>query len=239
MGSNTSAQTQVRIDVPNPTQVIALYGQLAGKQQGAYKYARFIRPNGTYINDKTKESPAYQKYAVFWFGTNLTPTTTSYWRARLIGAQTSAPFVQRAFILYPTYSSTQLYANTFETFAVSIENHVYWDVAGGWIPTQDQVLTLPAPTAPVDITVKVAIVDNDRDTRPFQLTISAGTASQMVTVNGPTNGDLLNIVSVTLADVPAGTTNVVLHLVSPNNTGDSVAMVGATANYLCAPVTTP
>lgn len=86
-----------QIVVPNAAEVVALYGQLAGKEQGPYKYARFLRPNGTYINDTSKESPAYRRSAIFWYGQTLTPATTANWRARLIGAPTSAPFVQRAF----------------------------------------------------------------------------------------------------------------------------------------------
>ena len=76
---------------------------------------------------------------------------------------------------------------------MSSENHVYYDVVNGWTPTQQLVVPLPAPLRPVNLIVKVAVVENDRDNRPFRLTISAGTASQTVTVNGPTNGDLLNL----------------------------------------------
>ena len=162
----------------------------------------------------------------------MTPTNLANWRARLIGAATSKPFVRRAFILYPTYATAGQYANAFATFAVSSQNHVYHDTANGWIPAQQQTLTLPPATQPVDISVMVAVVDNDRDTLPFQLTISAGPVSQTVTANGPTNGDLLNLVAVTLHNVPEGTSQVVLDLVSPPG-GDSVAMVGATAHYAC------
>ena len=64
--------------------------------------------------------------------------------------------------------------------------------------------------------------------------ITAGGVSQTVTVNGPTNGNLLNIVEVTL-QVPAGTDEIVLDLVSPAEIGDSVAMTGMTAHYPCTP----
>lgn len=231
MGSNTNGVVTVRVDVPNSANVLSLYGQLAGKDQRTWKYARFLRPNGTYINDQTLESPAYRDYAVFWFGQQLTAPTLPYWRARLVGAPTNAPFVQRAFVLYPTYRTTQQYVNVFERFADSSENQVYYQ----WIAAQQQVLELPAPTAAVNLVITVAVVDNDKDTRPFELTITAGGVSQTVTANGPTNGNLLNLVKVTLPNVPAGTNQVVLDLVSPTPNGDSVAMIGATANYLCAP----
>ena len=233
MASETKSAGVPKIVVPNAADVVSLYGQLAGKEQGPYNYARFLRPNGTYINDMSKESPAYRRSAIFWYGQALTPATTANWRARLIGAPTSAPFVQRAFILYPTYADEGWHASAFVTFPVSSQNHVYWDTANGWTPSQQQIVALLPPIRPVDVEVMVAVVDNDRDTKPFRLTITAGPVSQQVTINGSTNGDLLNIVAVTLANVPAGTNQVVLDLVSPNGNGDSVAMVGATANYSC------
>lgn len=232
MGSTASALGVVRVDVPNSGDVVALYGQLAGKEQGDYRYARFLRPDGTYINDKSKESPAYRRGAVFWYGQSLTPATAAYWRARLVGAPAKAPFPQRAFILYPTYASSTRWADAFVTFSDSSRNHVYWDTATGWTSAQQQTLTLLPPLQPVDIIVMAAVVDNDRDTKPFELTVSAGAASQQVTLNGPTHGDLLNIIAVTLTNVPAGTSQVKFDLVSPAN-GDSVAMIGATARYAC------
>ena len=236
MGSNTQASVTVKIDVPNAGNVLSLYGQLAGKEQGAYKYARFIRPNGTFINDKTKESPAYRRYAIFWYGQQLTPATSNNWRARLIGATTAKPYVQRAFLLYPTYATSSQYVNVVELFDNSSQNHVYWQAANGWTPIQNAQIAMPAPLSPATLVVTVAVVDNDQDTMPFKLTITAGGVSQTVQINGPTHGDLLNIVQVTLANVPAGTDEIELTLESPDLIGDSVAMVGMTANYACSPV---
>ena len=234
LGSNTKKLAS-KLPVPNPDDVIALYGQIAGKEQRFYSFAKFIRPDGTFIKDLTKESPAYQKWAVFWYGQDLTPTNLPFWKGKLAGAPLNAPFVQRAFILYPTYQTAEEYVSVFETFDESIENMVHWNTSAGWIPAQQQILELPAPQLATSMEVTVAVVDNDRDNRPFELTISAGGVSQTISINGPTNGDLLNLVKVTLYNVPAGTNQVVLDLVSPHETGDSVAMVGATANYLCPP----
>ena len=233
MGSNNGGKGVVKIVVPNPDDVLSIYGQLAGKEQRSYKYARFLRPNGSYINDKTQESPAYRNSAVFWFGEYLTPANTAHWRARLIGAPTNKPFVQRAFLLYPTYETENPYVNIFELFDVSSQNHVYWDATNGWMPTQQQIIPMAAPLQSVNVAVTVAVVDNDRDNRPFKLTITAGSVSQSVTVNGPTNNDLLNLVQVTLNNVPAGTDQIILDLESPDQIGDSVAMVGMTAHYSC------
>ncbi len=232
MGSNNGGKNVVKVVVPNAADVLRIYGQLAGKEQRNYGYARFIRSDGTFINDPSQESPAYRPYAIFWYGQQLTPPTSPHWRARLVAAPSNKPFVQRAFILYPTHQTTTPYVNVFETFDDSSRNHVFWDTAAGWTPAQQQTIALTPPLTPVSLTVSVVVVDNDRDNKPFQLTITAGGVSQMVSLNGPTHGDLLNIVQVTLNNVPAGTDEIVLDLVSPRN-GESVAMVGATANYSC------
>ena len=231
LGSETINRNGARVDIPNNQNVIELYAQLAGKKSGPWNYARFIRPNGTYINDKSLESPAYRQNAVFWYGQQLTPTTLPYWKARLIGAPTSGPFVQRAFVLYPTYSTNEQYVDVVDYFENSAQNHVYWQ----WIPVQVQSVALPAPLTAVDLVVRVALVDNDPDARPVDLTIEAGGVSQTVTQTDSTHGPLLSIIEVTLQNVPAGTSQVVLTLESPANIGDSVAMIGMTANYLCTP----
>jgi hypothetical protein len=229
MGSNTAGNSVVSIVIPNPSSVTELYGQLAGKQVGAYKYARFIRPNGTYINDQSKESPAYREGAVFWFGQDLSPLGLSSWKARLIGARTSPPYVQRAFLLYPTYQTDVEYVNVWDVFEDSSRNHVYYQ----WIPTQVQEIAIAPANVAVDITVTVALIDNDNDTRPVTLTIEAGGVQLAVAPLGATNGNLLNLVKVTLNDVPAGTDTITLTLDSPIPTGDSVSMAGVAANYLC------
>ena len=231
LGSNEINRNGARVDIPNNNSVIELYAQLAGKKNGPYNYARFIRPNGTYINDKTLESPAYRQNAIFWFGQALTPPTLPYWKARLVGAPTSGPFVQRAFVLYPTYQTAEQYVDVVKYFSNSATNHVYWQ----WIPVQVQNVPMPAPLTTVDLVVQVALVDNDPDDRPVDLKIEAGGKSQTVTQTDSTHGPLLSIITVTLEDVPAGTSQIVLTLTSPQTIGDSVAMIGMTANYRCIP----
>ena len=231
LGSNEINRNGARVEIPNNNSVIELYAQLAGKKNGPYNYARFIRPNGTYINDKTLESPAYRQNAIFWFGQALTPPTLPYWTARLVGAPTSGPFVQRAFVLYPTYQTAEQYVDVVKYFSNSATNHVYWQ----WIPVQVQNVPMPAPLTTVDLVVQVALVDNDPDDRPVDLKIEAGGKSQTVTQTDSTHGPLLSIITVTLEDVPAGTSQIVLTLTSPQTIGDSVAMIGMTANYRCIP----
>ena len=223
-----------QLTIPNWQDVASLYGQLAGKQSGASKFVRFLYPNGSFVQVDTITSPAYRTGAEFWYGADLNPAANirGRWFLQTSGAKNHIP---RALVLYPTYETAGEYVNVFQTFAVSSQNHVYWDTANGWSPTQQHAIPLAAPIQPADVTVTVVIVDNDRDTRPFRLTITAGSVSQTVTVNGPTNGNLLNLVRVSLNNVPAGTSAIVLDLVSPHQTGESVAMIGMAAHYECTP----
>ena len=234
MGSTTAHKTLLKLTIPNWQSVTSLYGQLAGKQAGAAKYVRFIYPNNTYVQVNAITSPAYRPQAEFWYGAQLTPAAhiRGRWFLQTSGANNHIP---RALVLYPTYQTADPYFNVFQTFANSSQSHVYWDTANGWIAAQQQIVPLTPPQRLANVTVTVVVVDNDRDTRPFRLTISAGNVSQTVTVNGPTNGDLLNLVKVTLNNVPAGTSAIVLDRVSPNQTGDSVTMIGMAAHYGCNP----
>ena len=234
MGSTTAHKNLLKLTIPNWQSVDSLYGQLAGKQAGAAKYVRFIYPNNSYVQVNTITSPAYRPQAEFWYGAPLNPAASirGRWFLQTSGANNHIP---RALVLYPTYETADRYVNVFQTFANSSQSHVYWDTANGWIPAQQQLVPLAPPQRLANVTVTVVVVDNDRDARPFRLTITAGNVSQTVTVNGPTNGDLLNLVKVTLNNVPAGTSAIVMDLVSPNQTGDSVTMIGMAAHYGCNP----
>ena len=76
-----------------------------------------------------------------------------------------------------------------------------------------------------------------KGTRPARvvLTTGAGGAAKRGTKTAPTPGRLLSTAGVPRQTAPAGTSQVVLTLESPANIGDSVAMIGMTANYLCTP----
>jgi len=234
MGSDTAHKNVTTMAIPNWQTVDSLYGQLAGKQNGAAKYVRFIYPNNTYSQANIQTSPAYRRWATFWYGAELQPAANirGRWFLQSSGAKGHIP---RAFILYPTYHTQQPYVNVFDPLALSEsnKNHVYYDVAGGWINQQQYRMAIPAPLAAVTIVVQVALVDNDVDSRPLRLTASAdGATPQTVSPTNPSHGNLLNIVTFSL-NIPAGTDEIVLDLVSPTPNGDSGAMVGVTAYYAC------
>jgi hypothetical protein len=240
MGTNKSHTLMIKLAVPNSANVVDLYGQLAGKSDGTAKYVRFIYPNNTYVQVSPVTVPAPQKYAVMWYGSELTPSSNirGRWFLNTSGAKTHIP---RAFMLYPTYNDpTKEYANVFELIDTS-DSQVYWDVAQGWSPTKRLTIDIPAPQVPVTFNIKLAMVDNDPDNRPVYVTVSAGGVTQTQSPVGPNKGNQLNILTYTLANVPPGTEEIVIDLFSPSPGtyglgtlgGDSAAITGVTANYRC------
>ncbi len=240
-GSPSTAYQTRTLNIPNYAQVSSLYGQLASVDVGIMKYVRFRYPNNTYVQIGAPTSPAYRSSAVNWWGAELTPNR--YVRGQFFWTA-SAKKSPRAFVLWPTYRTDEPYANVFARFDNSSTNHVYWDVANGWTSAQVQTISIPETQIDgADIVVKIALVDNNKDARPVVLTVSAGGVSKQIVKSVPNKKDTLNLEEILLEDVPAGTDEVVIELLSPgpNNTtfgtgnlgGDSVAMIGAAVNYTC------
>jgi hypothetical protein len=169
--------------------------------------------------------------------------------------------IPRAFLLYPTYQTApaQQYVDVLKLLH-SADTQVYWNVAGGWIPLRQVEIDIPAPLGAATFNVKVALVDNDKDIRPIYVTAAAGGVSQTLQPTVPDHGEQLNILQFTLENVPAGTNKIVLTIESPappdgggglaalgldhggpgddsgTRGGDSGALVGVTANYVCTPI---
>ena len=244
MGAPNKHKNVAKINIPNSGDVLALYGQLAAKDQGLAKYVRFMYPGGSnnYVQVNAITSPSPHSAAVFWYGTDLDPAANirGRWFLQKSGVKAHIP---RAMILYPTYETDELYVDVFEPLQTS-DTQVYWDINGGWVPMQQVTINIPAPLAPATINVKVAVVDNDKDGRPLFVTATAGGVSQTLQPTNPNRGDQLNILEFTLANVPAGTSSIVLthESIAPNTNsvfplgGDSGALVGVTASYFCADV---
>lgn len=232
MGNGKIFKKQLALPVPNSGDVVELYGQLAGKYSAGVKHVRFFYPNNTYVQvNSPPTAPDFIPGAIFWYGTDLSPATSIRGRWFLYPNANKPP---RAMVLYPTYETEGQYANTWKVFDNSYEYEAYWGAL--WQQTVTQTLDLPGPQAPVDIVVQVALVDVNGDGRTAELKVAAGGVDETVILTAPANGKLLNIVTVTLEDVPAGTDQVELTLFSPTGTGDSVAMIGAAAHYSCSEV---
>jgi hypothetical protein len=243
MGTTTGHKVQAKLVIPNSANVVELYGQLAGKSQGTAKHVRFQYPNSQYVEVKPVTSAAPRTWAVFWYGTELNPSANIRGRWFLNKSGTKG-HIPRAFILYPTYNNpSQEYINVFEVINTG-DSQVYWNIAEGWTPSRQLTIDIPAPMARATFNVELAVVDNDPDARPVVVTVQAGGVTQTQSPTAPNKGNQLNILSFTLANVPAGAGEIVITITSPQpNTnglgalgGDSAAITGVTANYLCEDV---
>ena len=241
MGSDKKHRSVSKINLPRNQSVVSLYGQLAGKDNGQAKYVRFIYPNNQFVQLQAIDGPSSQTFGVFWYGTELDPAANirGRWFLQKSGVKGHIP---RGFLLYPTYETQEEYTNVFELFQPS-DTQVYWNTFNGWTPYRNLGIDLPAPQGPVDLTVKLAIVDNDMDQRPVYVTVTAGGITERQVVTSPNRKDELNILEFNLKNVLPGTSEITVELESPAAFvdglgapgGDSVALVGMTAHYACEP----
>jgi len=241
MGNDRKHSMVSKITLPRNQTVVSLYGQLAGKDNGQAKYVRFIYPNNQFVQAQTIDGPSQRTFGVFWYGAELDPAAhiRGRWFLQKTGVKGHIP---RGFLLYPTYETQEEYANVFELFQPS-DTQVYWNTLNGWTPYVNMGIDLPAPQGPVDLTIKIAMVDNDKDQRPVYVTVTAGSVTERQVVTSPNRKDELNILEFTLKNVLPGTSEITVELESPAAYadglgalgGDSVALVGMTAHYACEP----
>ncbi len=228
MGDTKKVRKTAKINIPNSGDVVSLYGQLVGKEAGRMpNYVHFIYPNKSFIRLDDPTGTSARHGGLFWYGTFLEPSARINAKWFLLK---KTPPTQRAFLLYPTYETEGFYVNAFATYPVGAENTI-----GPMEPwTQSQTLELPidTTTGTVDITVQIAMVDNDNDTRPVTVRARAGTVSAENTSTKSTHGKLLNIITLTLEDVQPGVDMIYIDLETPSG-GESAAVVGATAHYSC------
>ena len=246
MGNLKSHKGQAKLVIPNSANLVDLYGQLVAKSFGLAKYVRFIQPGkNNFVEVNAITSPEDNINGTFWYGADLpitaaTKSVTGKWWLQSSGVKGHIP---RAFLLYPTYNDpAHSYVNVWATFDAD-EGEVYWDVAQGWTPVREIVVPIAAPLGPETFHIELALVDNDKDNRPVWVTVSAGGVTQTVMPTKPNKGDMLNLLVFDLANVPAGTDEIVIELYAPSPAidgvdGDSATLVGMTANYQCSPLTT-
>jgi hypothetical protein len=101
--------------------------------------------------------------------------------------------------------------------------------------THTELLAIPPLDQETTIYVTAVIIDNDTDNRPIEVEATAGGVAQTILEIAPTHGDGLNIVTLTLEQVPAGTDYVTVVAKSLNaNNGDSYLLVGLNASHQCS-----
>jgi hypothetical protein len=244
MGSPKKHKAQAKLVIPNYTNLVDLYGQLVAKNSGAAKYVRFMQPGkNNYVQVSVVTSPPERMGGNFWYGADLpitaaTKSVIGKWFLQKSGTKGHIP---RALVLYPTYNdAANTYVNVWDTFTPA-EGEVDWNVAAGWTPYREIIVPIPAPLGPETFHIELALVDNDKDARPVWVTVTAGGVTQTVKPTNPDKGEQLNLLVFDLANVPAGTAEIVIEVYSPSMAldgviGDSAALVGMTANYQCSPL---
>lgn len=231
MGSPKKASLSKKLTIPNSTDLVALYGQLAGKDVGKDpRFVRFTPQGGGTVQVNTMTGTSQRNGGVYWYGTPLQPTSSITGRWFL--APKTKGKVPRALVAYATYETAATYFDTYVLYTDGATNTVGPEEP--WAQSQTLTIPIDPPLATADVTVQVALVDNDKDTRFITVNASAGPVMEGNTSNNPTHGDTLSILTFTLEDVPAGTDEVTLELLSGVN-GDSAAIVGAAASYACNP----
>ncbi len=207
-----------RLVLPHVDDVAKLYGQLAAVDQGIMKYVRFRYPDKTIITVKNPTSYAFHSMAVSWWGSELEPD--KYIKGQFFWGKkgNKAP---RAFVLWPTYLTSEPYADVLTLFDESKTNHVSWDEWGTWKSEQVQEVAIPATqTDGAAVTVQIALVDVDRDLRPVILTVEAGGVSHQRVITQPNRKDGLNVEQFVLEGVAAGADSVTITLQSPAISSD-------------------
>ncbi len=234
IGFGQTGRTQ-KLVVPYFADLDSLYAQLAAVDVGVMRFVRFLPKGLPTIQLEPPTSPAYEPTAVSWWGSDIPPVQVVkgqfFWGSK----GNKAP---RAFVMWPTYATDQLYANAMQPFGDSASNYVNW--MPGWTDTQTQTLSIPATQDDgANITVHVALVDVGDNGRPVVLTVEAGGKSVEQVITTANQKRTLNLSEVVLADVAAGTDDVTITLHSPAPSGlfpaggDAAAMIGAAANYPC------
>ena len=239
MGSPGKHRARANLNIPGWMNVETLYGQLVAKDDGKAKYVRFILPGkNNYVQVNAITSPIDHNSGIFWYGDYIEPAqwVKGRWFLQANGAKGHIP---RAFILYPTYAHpTNTYVNVWDTFHAS-EGEVYWDVYNGWTPYREIIVPIAPNTATTTFHVELAVVDNDKDNRRVWVTVTAGNVWQIQSPSQPDAGDTLNLLTFDLEGVEAGTDEIVIEIASYQGDGaygDSAALVGMAAHYVCAPL---
>ncbi|MEM7032107.1 MAG: hypothetical protein AAF629_21325 [Chloroflexota bacterium] len=133
----------------------------------------------------------------------------------------------RSLTLYSKRQAADLWTSVGRTTNV----HVWRDN----LTTYTEILAFPPLAQATDLEVTIAYADNNKDSRPVNISANAGGVSKSVSEKQPTHGRNLNILTLTLNQVPAGTRHVEVTVHSPSSNGDSAQLVGVNVRHQCLP----
>lgn len=234
MGDRYGAINPQTLSLADPASVNWLLAQVAGRSS-APESATFTTdaPQSVTLNE-----PSRLSLRGYTFEVNLQPTghiTGSVSNPQggypqQQGVPPGSNYTPRGLIMYARRDMVDEWTSVGKT-----TNHFVWADSGDAAHTE--ILTFPPLTMATDLFVTAVVIDNDDDARSMVLEAVAGDVTESVTELGPTDGDGLNVVNLTLQQVLTGTSQVSVTLRSPGDavSGDSLLLVGLNVSYPCLP----
>lgn len=221
MGDETAPLNPQTLSLANPAEVNWLLAQVAGRYSNNAPTPDKVTITTSAPESLTLSEPSSTFIGGYTFETSLQPTHQITALVNNPGNNYKTP---RGLILYAKrgtgteqWTSVGKITNTF----------VYHD-------SYSETLTFQALTQTTDLSITAVVIDNQVDDRPLILEAAAGgVVTQSIPITRPSDGPLLNIVHLTLAQVPTGTGQAEITLKSPSKNGDSLVWVGVNVSYRC------
>jgi uncharacterized repeat protein (TIGR01451 family) len=220
MGDPTQAINPQTMTLADPNSVAGLRVQVAGRRCGNSPVPEWVAlTTDTQTLTLTK---IYNPPHAYTFEADLQPSRHITALVSNTGNDYKTP---RGLILYSLRNTNGEWSSVGKTMSEFVYKR-----------THTETLILPEPLGqPTDVEVTAVVIDNDNDDRFLVLTATAGSA---VTTSGaitkPTDGPLLNIIPLTLSQVPTHTDRITITLQSPQQNGDSLVLVGLNVSYPCS-----
>jgi uncharacterized repeat protein (TIGR01451 family) len=224
MGDNTTPINPQSLSLTNPAGVNWLLAQVAGRYNNA------PTPDSVTLTTSAPQSltlnqPSRNTSEGYTFETNLQPANQITAFVNNPGDGYKTP---RGLILYAKRGTG---SEQWTSIGKTINEFVHWESSGNESHTEP--ITFQPLTQTTDLIVTAVVIDNNADERPLKLEATANNVTEGVTENGPTDGHRLNIIHLTLPQVPTGTDQVSITLESPQGIGDSLVWVGVNVSFRC------
>ena len=211
------------LDMASPEQTTWLLAQVAGRTTSSNE-----TPERVVFTSDTQsiavDSPTKATETGYTFETNLQPSGQITAWVNNTGSDFKTP---RGLVVYAKQDTAN---ERWTSVGKTMNEYVYRNYGTG---SHAEVLSFEALTGTRDLSITAVVIDNNEDDRPMVVEAMAGSVTASRAFTGPTEGALLNIVSLTLPQVPTGTDQVTVMLHSPAENGDSLVWVGVNVGYRC------
>jgi hypothetical protein len=228
LGNQFSIFNPQALTLAQPNNVNWLLAQLAGRaflDEGSNlpNWVAFSTDAGQVTQLDTANS--FTDELGYTFHTTLQPTAIISVEVDGVGAPNY--LTPRAMVLY---SNRQMDFNTWTSAGRTSNDFVWHDQA----INHTEVIALPPLPETGDLAVTAVYLDNNNHSRPIVIEATAGGVFSSTTHLAATGSDPLNIVNLTLPDVPQGTDQVTITIRSPKaDQKNWASLIGINARYVC------